>query len=94
MYTTDNVERHIWVIISHYQEITKVSPGDNFYTVQLFPLIRPRSGIEERMAKDGEYYQASYSYPSNLTKDNLANTHASIYIIYLFEHLVIKALLC
>ena len=35
----DNVELHIRVI-------TEISPGDNFYTVQLFPLIRPRSGIE------------------------------------------------
>ena len=46
MYTIDNVELHIRVITSHYRVITKISPGDNFYTVQLFPLIRPRSRIE------------------------------------------------
>ena len=46
MYTIDNVELHIRVIISHYRVITKISPGDNFYIVQLFPLIRPCSGIE------------------------------------------------
>ena len=46
MYTIDNVELHIRVITSHYQVITKISPNDNLYTVQLFPLIRSRSGIE------------------------------------------------
>ena len=49
MYTIDNVELHIRVITSHYRVITKISPGDNFYTVQLFPLIRPHSGIEVRI---------------------------------------------
>ena len=28
------------------QVITEISPGDNFYTVQLFPLIRPRNEIK------------------------------------------------
>ena len=45
MHTIDNVGLHIRVITSHYRVIT-TSPSDNFYTVQLFPLIFPRSGIE------------------------------------------------
>ena len=44
-YNIDNVELHIRVI-------AEISPSDNFYTVQLFPFICPRGGIEISIHND------------------------------------------
>ena len=44
LYIIGNVKLHIWV---YYWVITwQLSPSDNYYTVLLFSLIFPRSGIE------------------------------------------------